>query len=96
MANVEKISIALPSEVVARVRQAVEAGEYASSSEVVLDALYDWTRRRQPEVNDVTELKRIWEEAMKDDSPGIPAEEVMERLERKYGALAAAATGNSH
>ena len=39
MPTVEKISIALPPEMVAVVRQAVETGEYASSSEVVRDAL---------------------------------------------------------
>ena len=44
MPNVEKISIALPPEMVAVLRQAVETGEYASSSEVVRDALRDWTQ----------------------------------------------------
>jgi antitoxin ParD1/3/4 len=42
MANVEKLSIALTAEMAAMVRQAVESGEYASSSEVVRDALRDW------------------------------------------------------
>ncbi|MFZ0359195.1 MAG: type II toxin-antitoxin system ParD family antitoxin, partial [Terriglobales bacterium] len=46
MPNVEKISIALPPEMVAVVRRAVETGEYASSSEVVRDALRDWTQKR--------------------------------------------------
>ena len=46
MTNVEKISIALPPEMVAVVRHAVETGEYASSSEVVRDALRDWTQKR--------------------------------------------------
>ncbi|MBK8766314.1 MAG: type II toxin-antitoxin system ParD family antitoxin [Burkholderiaceae bacterium] len=39
MASAEKISIALPPEMVALLRQAVDTGEYASSSEVVRDAL---------------------------------------------------------
>jgi antitoxin ParD1/3/4 len=46
MATVEKISIALPPEMVAVVRSAVDTGEYASSSEVVRDALRDWTQKR--------------------------------------------------
>jgi antitoxin ParD1/3/4 len=43
MPDVEKISIALPPEMVAGIREAVENGEYASSSEVVREALRDWT-----------------------------------------------------
>ena len=39
MANVAKISVALPSEMVYFARDVVDAGEYASSSEVVRDAL---------------------------------------------------------
>src|ERR1019366_5251739 len=46
MPNVEKISIALPPEMVAVVRQAVETGEDASSSEVFRDALRDWRQKR--------------------------------------------------
>ena len=46
MATVEKISIALPPELVTIIRGAVDTGEYASSSEVVRDALRDWTHKR--------------------------------------------------
>lgn len=43
MTTAEKISIALPPEMVHIVRGAVATGEYASSSEVIRDALRDWT-----------------------------------------------------
>ena len=46
MTTAEKISIALPPEMMAIVRGAVATGEYASSSEVVRDALRDWTHKR--------------------------------------------------
>ena len=39
MANVEKISVALPPDMVGLVRKAVESGDYASSSEVIREAL---------------------------------------------------------
>lgn len=45
-ARVEKISIALTQDMAAMVRQAVDSGEYASSSEVVRDALRDWKAKR--------------------------------------------------
>lgn len=86
--SVEKISIALPPEMVAQVRQAVDTGEYASSSEVVRDALRDWTYKRRLQQKGLEELRELWLEARKDDAPGVPAEDVLDRLERKYQAIA--------
>lgn len=86
--SIEKISIALPPEMVAQVRQAVETGEYASSSEVVRDALRDWTYKRHLQQKGLEELRNLWLEARKDNTPGVPAEEVLDRLERKYQAIA--------
>jgi antitoxin ParD1/3/4 len=85
--SIEKISIALPPEMVAQVRKAVETGEYASSSEVVRDALRDWTQKRQSRQNGVAELRQLWQQAREDKTPGVPAEEVLDRLERKYQAM---------
>ena len=86
--SIEKISIALPPEMVAQVRQAVETGEYASSSEVVRDALRDWTYKRRLQQKGLEELRQLWLEARKDNRPGVPAEDVLDRLERKYQAIA--------
>jgi antitoxin ParD1/3/4 len=91
MSTVEKISIALPPEMVAAVRQAVETGEYASSSEVVRDALRDWTQKRSLRQQGIDELRQVWRQALEDKTPGVPVDEVLDRLERKYQALADAA-----
>jgi antitoxin ParD1/3/4 len=91
MPTVEKISIALPPEMVAQVKEAVETGEYASSSEVVRDALRDWTQKRSLRQQGIRELREVWREALENRSPGVPADEVLDRLERKYQALADAA-----
>ena len=40
--RVEKVSIALPADLIEAVRAAVETGRYASVSEVIRDALRDW------------------------------------------------------
>lgn len=55
----EKISIALPTEMVAIVRGAVATGEYASSSEVIRDALRDWTSKRNLRQKGSVELRQI-------------------------------------
>jgi antitoxin ParD1/3/4 len=91
MASVEKISIALPPEMVASVRQAVDAGEYASSSEVVREALRDWNHKRQLQQNGVEELRRVWKTAREQGGSYVQADEVLDRLDRKYQAIADAA-----
>lgn len=85
--TVEKISIALPPEMAALVRQAVDAGEYASSSEVIRDALRDWNYRRSLRQQGVDELRQLWQQALNDPRPSVPAEDVLDRLERKYQAM---------
>jgi antitoxin ParD1/3/4 len=88
MTTAEKISIALPPEMVHIVRSAVATGEYASSSEVIRDALRDWTYKRSLRQQGVAELRRVWQEALNDKTSGISPDDVLDRLERKYQAIA--------
>ena len=87
MPTVEKISIALPAEMANMVRQAVETGEYASSSEVVRDALRDWNRRREARQEGLKALRMLWRQAQQDRSPGVTMDSVLDRLEKKYKAM---------
>ena len=64
MANVEKISIALSADMVTLVRKAVETGDYASSSEVIREALREWKARRAVRSDTVKELRRLWDEGI--------------------------------
>jgi antitoxin ParD1/3/4 len=91
MPAVEKISIALPPEMVASIRKAVETGEYASSSEVVRDALHEWTRMRDLRQQSLVELRTLWRQAVEEKTQAAPADEMLDRLENKYQALADAA-----
>jgi antitoxin ParD1/3/4 len=88
MSAVEKITIALPPEMVANVRKAVETGEYDCSSEVVRDALQEWTLKRSLRQRSLDELRNLWRQALEDKTPGTPVDEILDRLERKYRALA--------
>ncbi len=89
--TVEKISIALPPEMVASLRQAVTDGEYSSSSEVVREALRDWNHKRQLQQSGIAALRHMWQVARADKSPGQDPDEVFDELERKYQAIADAA-----
>lgn len=64
MANVEKVSVALTPDMVVMVRDAVDSGEYASSSEVIRDALRDWKTKRALARYQIEELKRLTAEGL--------------------------------
>ena len=84
MPTVEKLSIALPSEMAEIVRHAVEVGEYSSNSEVIRDALRDWSHKRKLKEMAITGLRGQWQRAVADGSEGLDPDAVFDRLERKY------------
>lgn len=90
MPTIEKLSIALPAEMAALVRGAVDAGEYSSNSEVVRDALRDWTHKRNLREQGLSHLRKAWHEAIADESKGLDPSPVFDRLEKKYAAMAKA------
>jgi antitoxin ParD1/3/4 len=69
MATVEKISIALPPDMAALLRDAVATGEYASSSEVIRDALRDWKYKRALRHQAIEELRAAVHEGL-NSGPG--------------------------
>jgi antitoxin ParD1/3/4 len=90
MANSGALSVTLPADLLAKVQEAVEDGEYASSSEIVRHALYDWSLNRPRTVRTVDELRRLCQEVDDHPGPGVPMDEVFDRLEAKYKAMAEA------
>lgn len=62
MAEIERLSIALPAPMADAVRRAVEAGEYASTSEVIRDALRLWESRRHLRERDLEIVRQRWDE----------------------------------
>jgi antitoxin ParD1/3/4 len=65
MTNVEKLSIALTPEMAAVVRESVQNGEYASSSEVIREALRDWSIKRQIQQHEMEILRQAWQAGIK-------------------------------
>ncbi|HEX4506422.1 MAG TPA: type II toxin-antitoxin system ParD family antitoxin [Alphaproteobacteria bacterium] len=64
MTTVEKITIALTREMAGFVRNAVETGEYASTSEVIRDAVREWKERRDLLGYTVEELRSLVQEGL--------------------------------
>ncbi len=83
MPSAERITITMPSDMAETLRQTVAGGEYASTSEVVREALRDWTRNRDTERHEL-EILRDAIKAGLDSGPGIPADEVFAELQARY------------
>lgn len=44
----------------------------------------DWTYKLTMRQHGITKLRQLWQEAMNDKTPGVSADEVLDRLKRKY------------
>ena len=70
MAEIERVTITLPADMAAVVRGAVEMGDYASTSEVVRDALRDWKLKRTVQIQELADLKADIERGLADMAAG--------------------------
>ena len=62
MADIQKVSVALTGEQLAALKAAVEAGEYATTSEIVREAIRDWQLKRELRQEDIRRLRQLWDE----------------------------------
>ncbi|TPJ77749.1 type II toxin-antitoxin system ParD family antitoxin [Mesorhizobium sp. B2-6-2] len=69
MANVEKISVAVTTQQAAVMREAVETGEYATTSEIVREAVRDWLAKRELRQEDLRRLQQLWDEGKASGRP---------------------------
>jgi antitoxin ParD1/3/4 len=96
--KVQKISIALPKEMIADIRYAVDSGQYATTSEVIREAVREWRGkpRELPERVRVPKTKEEFRKRLRDAiasldrGEGIPAEQVYAAMRARIRAVAAA------
>ncbi|MQP67206.1 type II toxin-antitoxin system ParD family antitoxin [Niveispirillum sp. SYP-B3756] len=62
MPDIQKISIAVTSDQLAAMREAVETGDYATTSEVVREAVRDWQMKRAQRQEEQARLRHAWNE----------------------------------
>jgi len=75
--KVEKISVALTQELAASVREAVESGDYATSSEVIREALRAWNDKRSAAARDVETLRALIAEGHASGSAPLESTEAL-------------------
>jgi antitoxin ParD1/3/4 len=62
MPDIQKVSIALTAKQIAALKAAVETGEYATTSEIVREALRDGQFKRELRGEDIKRLRQLWDE----------------------------------
>jgi antitoxin ParD1/3/4 len=70
MHEIERLTITMPPELAAVVKQAVETGDYASTSEVVRAALRDWKLKRALQIEELAALKTDIDKGLADVAAG--------------------------
>jgi antitoxin ParD1/3/4 len=85
MGHVDKRSITLSPDLATAVDDAVAAGEYASASEVIRDALRDWKEKRDLLGYTLEELRALVKEG-DDSGPPKDGPSTMEELKAKARA----------
>jgi antitoxin ParD1/3/4 len=83
MGKLERITVTMSEEMAARIRAAVESGEYTTTSEIIREALRDWGEQQDRRQAALGRLREMIIEA--EQSPALDGEEVMAEL-RAYVA----------
>jgi len=87
MANVEKISVSMTPQQAELLRDAVSSGAYASSSEVIREAMRDWSAKWEARKGDIERLRSLWAEGKASGEPvSVDFERLREDARRELSA----------
>ena len=84
MPAAEKISITLTPEMNRLIKQRVAAGDFASSSELIREALRVWQKREDEHQERLVSIRARIQKSIDDPRPSIPAEEVFDGLKKLH------------
>ena len=95
MQTAAKISITMTPDMLRTVRESVEAGEYASTSEALRDAVRVWQRQRIEDAERLTAIRARIRRSIDDPRPSLSAKEAEAEAElEKFFAGAPQASGH--
>ncbi len=84
MSAAEKLSITLPSEMVTAIKMRVEAGSYASTSEVLREAMRLWLRREEEHEERIAVIRARVDRSLNDPRPRLTSDQMRARLDALY------------
>ena len=85
MSKLERITVTMPEEMAAKMRAAVDAGEYATTSEIVREALRDWNEYQERKQHALEGLRAEIAKGLK--GPFFDGEEVFTELKEYVAGL---------
>jgi antitoxin ParD1/3/4 len=80
----ETINVTMTTEQLRAVRESVEAGEYASTSEVLRDAVRLWQRQRREDAERLEVIRARIRRSLDDPRPALSLKEVDAELEKLF------------
>ena len=87
MSGVEKISVALTTQQAAMLRDAVGTGAYATTSEIVREAVRDWSAKWEARQAETRRLRELWDEGKASGEPRtVDFDELREEARRELSA----------
>jgi antitoxin ParD1/3/4 len=79
------MSITLTPELAAMVNDAVAAGDYASTSEVIHEALRDWRMKQMLRQQQLQDVRHLWNKAVQSGPERFQdVEELIQEAERRF------------
>ena len=87
MQNAEKISVTMTPEMRRVLRESVAAGEYASESEALRDAVRVWERQRLDDAERQAAIRARIRRSLDDPRPDLTEEEVRARLAQLHARM---------
>ncbi len=80
----EKLSITLPADMVSVIKERVRSGAYASTSEVLREAMRTWMRREEEHEGRMKAIRARIDASISDPRPSTPLDDVFDDLEARY------------
>ncbi len=82
MQNAEKVSVTMTPDMMRAIRESVEAGEFATTSEAMRDAVRVWQRQRLEYAERLEALRARVRQSLVDPRPSLTAEEAEAEMAR--------------
>src|ERR1700730_6689558 len=84
LSSAEKISITITPDMLRAVRESVESGDYASTSEALRDAVRVWLRQRLEDRERLAAIRARVRRSLDDPRPDLDEEEMDARLKALF------------
>ena len=84
MPGTDEITITMSPDLLRAIRESVDAGEYASTSEAMDAAVRIWQQQRSANAEQLADIKTRIQRSLGDPRPSVPAKEAFDRIRKLH------------